>query len=83
MPQVALPTQINENFLFHSLVVRPITSAESSDWDIIMAKHQYLGFKSLGGESIRYVAEMQGQWVALLDWLASSFPMATFASYCQ
>jgi len=33
-----------------------------------MSKQHYLGFKSLVGESIRYIAELRGQWVALLGW---------------
>ena len=66
MPQVAFPTKINKNSTIHHLVVRPINIAERLQWDTLMAKHHYLGFKSLAGKSIRYVAEIQGQWVALL-----------------
>ena len=37
-----------------------------------MSRHHYLGFRSLVGESIRYVAEIKGSWVALLGWSAAS-----------
>ncbi len=40
-----------------------------------MRQHHYLGFRSLVGESIRYVAESQGQWLALIGWAARSIKM--------
>ena len=72
MCQVAFPTKIHKKSTIHHLVVRPINIAERSQWDTLMAKHHYLGFKSLVGKSIRYVAEIQGQWVALLGWSAAA-----------
>jgi len=72
MSQVAFPTKIHEKSIFSHLIVRPINIAERSEWDTLMAEHHYLGFKSLVGKSIRYVAEMQGQWVALLGWSAAA-----------
>jgi len=72
MSQVAFPTKIHKKSTFHHLVIRPINIAERSEWDTLMAEHHYLGFKSLVGKSIRYVAEMQGQWVALLGWSAAA-----------
>jgi len=64
--------QINEVSPLYSLVVRPITSNERANWDTLMSKHHYLGFRSLVGESIRYVAELKGRWVALLGWSAAA-----------
>jgi hypothetical protein len=37
-----------------------------------MREHHYLGFRSFVGESLRYVAEWQGRWVALLGWCAAA-----------
>lgn len=68
MSQAALTSQIDETSPLRSVIVRPITALERSNWDILMAKHHYLGFKSLVGKSIRYVAELQNHWVALLGW---------------
>lgn len=68
MSQAALTSQIDETSPLRSVIVRPITALERSNWDILMAKHHYLGFKSLVGKSIRYVAELQDHWVALLGW---------------
>ena len=72
MSQAASPSHINEISPLHCLIVRPITADERSDWDTLMATHHYLGFRSLVGESIRYVAALQGQWVALLGWCAAA-----------
>ena len=30
--------------MINSIVLRPISSGERSDWDSLMAKHAYLGF---------------------------------------
>jgi hypothetical protein len=38
-----------------------------------MSTHHYLGFRKLVGESIKYVAELQNQWVALLGWGTAAF----------
>ena len=37
-----------------------------------MSSQHYLGFKSLVGESIRYIAELRGRWVALLGWSSAA-----------
>jgi len=56
-----------------SLIVRPIQPQEESQWDQLMATHHYLGFRQLVGESIKYVAELKHQWVALLGWSTAAF----------
>ena len=38
-----------------------------------MRERHYLGFHSLVGESMRHVAEAEGEWVALMGWGASAF----------
>jgi hypothetical protein len=58
----------------NSLVVRPITAAEENTWDELMATHHYLGFRTLVGESLKYVAQTpEGKWVALLGWGCAAF----------
>ncbi|MDG6025944.1 MAG: DUF4338 domain-containing protein [Candidatus Brocadia sp.] len=37
-----------------------------------MRQHHYLGLHSLIGESIRYIAVYQKQWLALLGWPAAA-----------
>lgn len=55
------------------LIVRPIQGEERETWDQLMADHHYLGLKHLVGESIRYVALLNGQWVALLGWNSAAY----------
>jgi len=50
------------------VTVRPIAAAEKARWDSLMKAHHYLGFRSLIGKSLRYVATVEDQWVALLGW---------------
>ncbi|MEA3301164.1 MAG: DUF4338 domain-containing protein, partial [Pseudomonadota bacterium] len=38
-----------------------------------MAQHHYLGFRTLVGEAMQYVALLDGHWVALLGWGAAAF----------
>jgi len=41
-----------------------------------MAAYHYLGFKHLVGESTRYVALLEEQWIALLGWSSAAFKSA-------
>jgi hypothetical protein len=67
------PTPVFDSSSLKSLIVRPILRAERDLWARLMARHHYLGFRSIVGESMRYVAILQGQWVALVGWGASAF----------
>jgi hypothetical protein len=55
-----------------TLVVRPIRADEVLDWRAHMERFHYLGDAALVGESLRYVAHLDGEWVALLSWGAAS-----------
>jgi len=56
-----------------NLEVRLIKPAEEEKWDQLMKEHHYLGFERLSGEILKYVAEMDGEWVALLGWGSGAF----------
>ena len=58
---------------FQMLDVRPIGTEEDQRWNQLMKEHHYLGFRQLVGESIKYVAELNGEWVALLGWGTAAF----------
>jgi len=62
-PALEIPADVN----LDRLQVRPITLQERQRWRQLMRQH-YLGFKSVVGESICYVATIDDQWVALLAW---------------
>lgn len=46
---------------------------EQAEWERLMTLHHYLGFRCLVGESMRYVALLEGRWVAILGWSAAAF----------
>lgn len=54
------------------LRVRPIGTEELLLWRAHMERFHYLGDAALVGESLRYVAELDGELVALLSWGAAS-----------
>jgi hypothetical protein len=65
---------ISENKLdrFHSLEVRPIIAAEREQWDGLMTRYHYLGNSRIAGKGLRYVAMLEGRWVALVGWGAAA-----------
>ncbi len=56
-----------------NLIVRPIYVEECARWDQLMRTHHYLGHHHLVGKSLKYVAELHGEWVALLGWASPAF----------
>lgn len=57
---------------FNKLLVRPIHQSEVLRWNRIMNQYHYLGLRWLGGQSLRYVAELEGEWLALLGWSSAA-----------
>lgn len=47
--------------------------AERSRFRELMSTHHYLKSDTLVGEQLRYVAHVDGQWVALLSWSAAAY----------
>lgn len=64
-----MPIQTELQFL----LVRIIRPEEESRWNQLMNTHHYLGFRQLVGESIKYIAEINGKWVALMGWGTAAF----------
>ena len=42
-------------------------------WDALMDERHYLGFRQFAGRGLRYVAEYQKQWLALIGWQSGAF----------
>jgi hypothetical protein len=59
---------INQSGSLKELIVRPIIPGEETAWNTLMTRHHYLGFHGLSGQNIKYVAMLNGQWVALIGW---------------
>jgi len=53
--------------------VRLIEPEEKAKWDEQIEQHHYLGNAHLVGRQLRYVAELDGRWVALLGWNAPAY----------
>jgi hypothetical protein len=54
--------------------VRLVTlEVEQARWDALIEKEHYLKSARMVGEQLRYVAELDGEWVALLGWSAASY----------
>lgn len=61
--------------LLDGVQVRLIEERERKRFDRLLIEGHYLHSARLVGEQLRYVAEYQGQWVALLVWSAGAYKL--------
>lgn len=61
--------------LLDTVALRLITSEERPGFDEQMEREHYLHNVEIVGEQLRYVAEYQGQWVALMIWNAGAYKL--------
>lgn len=59
---------MRENTLWNSLEVRPILSNEVHLWEQYVKRYHYLGYRGIPGKSLRYIAAIGSEWVALIGW---------------
>jgi hypothetical protein len=62
----------SEQSLLDGVRVRLIEQSERARFDQLLIDQHYLHSATLVGEQLRYVAEYDGQWVALLTWNAAA-----------
>jgi hypothetical protein len=62
-----------EAAVLDQITVRLIEPAEQGRWNQLVSQHHYLKNAALVGERLCYVAEYQGQWLALLGWSAAAY----------
>jgi len=67
MPKVQIPSQTG---VLERVSVRLLFPEERERLDQLLEQEDYLHSARLGGQSLRYVAELDGQWVALLSFSA-------------
>jgi hypothetical protein len=60
-----------------SLTVRLMRREERRRWERAMSTQHYLGFRGIVGESLRYVATVAEEWVALLAWGAAALKVSS------
>jgi hypothetical protein len=53
--------------------VRLVRCEEEGEWNRLMEENHYLKSAQMVGEQLRYVAEYQGRWMALLGWSAGAY----------
>ncbi len=56
--------------------VRRIHEHEKERWSSIVEKEHYLHNSRLVGEQLRYIAELNGQWLALIAWSGAAYHIA-------
>lgn len=54
------------------VLVRPVKRDEEAQWKALIRQRHYLGLEHLVGETVLHVAEVDGQWVALLGWCSAA-----------
>lgn len=64
-----------EQAILEGVQVRLIRSEEQQRFDQIIIQDHYLHSADFVGQQLRYVAEYQGQWVALVVWTAAAYKL--------
>jgi hypothetical protein len=60
----------NEADIIEQMTVRPILEDERAAFDLLLQEQHYLHESSLVGQSLRYIAQTNGRWVALITFSA-------------
>ena len=59
------------------VTIRLIEPGEKTRWDNLICERHYLKNANLVGRQLRYVAELDGQWIGLLGWNVAMSRMPT------
>ena len=66
--------EVLKDFASSKLTLELITDPkDEARWNKLLQKHHYLKEHRLVGESLRYVAKLDGEWIALLGWSSAAF----------
>jgi len=66
------PPDLSEPEVLRRVTVRLLPDDERDRFDQILENQHYLASARLAGQTLRYVAELDGQWVALLTFSAAA-----------
>lgn len=69
---MVLTKSVPEVDFLRQVTVRLLADAEVGQFNVYLEREHYLQSSRLAGQSLRYVAEVDGQWVALLTFSASA-----------
>ena len=67
-----MPPQLNEPDILKRVTLRLVGDDEREAFDRTLEEQHYLANARLAGQTLRYVAELDGQWVALLCFSAAA-----------
>ena len=70
---MATPCPATEPQILQRVTVRLLREDERPAFDRLLETQHYLASAQLAGQTLRYVAELDGQWVALLTFSAAAF----------
>lgn len=75
-------SEVLKDFASGKLTVELITDPkDEARWNKLLQKHHYLKEHRLVGESLRYVAKLDGEWIALLGWSSAAFHLSVRDSW--
>ncbi len=69
-------TKILEEIAAQQVTVELVGPEEEALWNKLIRKHHYLKEHRMVGESLRYVAKKNNQWIALLGWSSAAFHLS-------
>ncbi|MBI4663980.1 MAG: ISAs1 family transposase [Verrucomicrobia bacterium] len=73
-PADLLITDVLREFASPELTLELLSDpADEARWNKLIQKHHYLKEHRLVGESLKYVAKQNGEWIALLGWSSAAF----------
>jgi hypothetical protein len=73
MPISHIHPNSEQQQLLDTVRLRLIRREEQERWQQLICEHHYLHDATMVGRSLRYVAEAQGQWIALLGWNSAAY----------
>jgi hypothetical protein len=68
-----LVTEALDQIAASPITIELVEPKEEALWNRLIRKHHYLKEHRMVGESLRYVAKQNGQWIALLGWSSAAF----------
>src|SRR5580704_17095588 len=64
---------LEQQRLLDTVTIRLIERVELERWEGLICEHHYLHEATMAGRSLRYVAEANGEWIALLGWNSAAY----------
>jgi hypothetical protein len=73
MSTTRLYPNLEQQEMLDTVAIRLIRRDELDRWERLMCDHHYLRDATMVGRGLRYVAEVKGEWIALLGWNSAAY----------